>query len=149
MTMMMLMIITIITNTLSNMPRQDLSFFITLGVIPSSFSYLPQFQNNIISILQLVQFRENWENSKWYYLNSSIGWFNSEKAISFIISSKAKQNRKKRTISSYCFNLSPELIDSHEMRNQSHSIPAICWNLVTTSKFAKKKRWGFNLLESS
>ena len=40
--------------TLRSIPRQDLSFFITLGVIPSSFSYLPQFQNNIISILQSV-----------------------------------------------------------------------------------------------
>ena len=26
--------------TLSNIPRQDLSFFITLGVMPNSFSYL-------------------------------------------------------------------------------------------------------------
>ena len=66
--------------TLRSIPRQDLSFFITLGVIPSSFSYLPQFQNNIISILQLVDSIQR-KLRKFKIISSQFyNWFNSEKA---------------------------------------------------------------------
>ena len=101
--------------TLRSIPRQDLSFFITLGVIPSSFSYLPQFQNDIISILQLVDSIQRKPPP----------------------SLPPQSITKQKNISSYCFNPSPELIDSHEMRNQSHSIPAICWNLFLNLNYEK------------